>query len=69
MQIVVVSNEDEKKEIIKEISEEVLPEEYGGRAKLVPLQDAVVPAIEGEGRLTTPVEKSNGAVSASPQSP
>ncbi|KAF1001978.1 sec14 cytosolic factor-like isoform X2 [Apium graveolens] len=51
--IVVVSNEDEKKEIIEEIGEEVLPEEYGGRAKLVPLQDAVLNAI-GEGReLTT----------------
>lgn len=67
--IVVVSNEDEKKEIIKDIGEEVLPEEYGGRAKLVPLQDVVLTAVDGEGNLTTPAEKSNGAVSTSPQSP
>lgn len=69
MQIVVVSNEDERKEIIKEIGEEILPEEYGGRAKLVPLQDAVLTAFEGEGKLTTQAEKSNGAVSTSPPSP
>lgn len=40
--IVIVTNEDEKQEMIKEIGEEVLPEEYGGRAKLVPLQDVVL---------------------------
>lgn len=48
MQIVIVTNEDEKQEIIKEIGEEVLPEEYGGRAKLVPLQDVVLTPLEGE---------------------
>ncbi|KAK2999320.1 hypothetical protein RJ639_024443 [Escallonia herrerae] len=40
--IVIVSNEDEKKQFIAEIGEEALPQEYGGRAKLVALQDVVL---------------------------
>lgn len=48
MQIVIVTNEDEKKEMIKEIGEEVLPEEYGGQAKFVPLQDVVPTPVEDE---------------------
>ncbi|XP_028767172.1 SEC14 cytosolic factor [Neltuma alba] len=38
--IVIVSSEEERREFVREIGEEILPEEYGGRAKLVPLQDA-----------------------------
>ncbi|GFP83573.1 cral-trio domain-containing protein ykl091c [Phtheirospermum japonicum] len=36
--IVIVSNEEERREFIRDIGEEVLPEEYGGKAKLVLLQ-------------------------------
>jgi len=46
--IVIVSNEEEMRDFIKEIGEEVLPEEYGGRAKLVPLQDVVLSPLEEE---------------------
>lgn len=46
LQIVIVSNEDETRDFIKEVGEENLPEEYGGRAKLVPLQDVVLAPIE-----------------------
>lgn len=42
MQIVIVNSENEKREFIKEVGEEVLPEEYGGKAKLVPMQDVHV---------------------------
>lgn len=45
--IVIVTSEEEMKEFIEEIGEETLPEEYGGRAKLIALQDAVVPEFEG----------------------
>ncbi|KAK9935410.1 hypothetical protein M0R45_022513 [Rubus argutus] len=44
--VVIVSNEDETRDFIKEVGEENLPEEYGGRAKLVPLQDVVLAPIE-----------------------
>ncbi|KAM4108958.1 hypothetical protein ACB094_03G084900 [Castanea mollissima] len=40
--IVIVTNEDERQDFIKEVGEEVLPEEYGGRAKLVAIQDVVL---------------------------
>lgn len=46
MQIVIVSNEDERKEFIREVGEEILPEEYGGRAKLVALQDVELTPLE-----------------------
>jgi hypothetical protein len=46
MQIVIISNEDEKKEFISEVGEDILPEEYGGRAKLVPIQDVEVISLE-----------------------
>lgn len=39
MQIVIVSNEDERRDFVNEIGKEILPEEYGGIAKLVALQD------------------------------
>ncbi|KAI5678150.1 hypothetical protein M9H77_09100 [Catharanthus roseus] len=40
--ILIVSNEDERKEFIGEVGEQVLPEEYGGSSKFIPIQDAVV---------------------------
>ncbi|KAK9091460.1 hypothetical protein Sjap_024637 [Stephania japonica] len=40
--IVIVSNEEEHKNFIKEVGEDVLPEEYGGRAKLKALQDVTL---------------------------
>lgn len=39
IQIVIVTNEDERTKFIKEVGEETLPEEYGGKAKLRALQD------------------------------
>ncbi|GMP59359.1 hypothetical protein CsSME_00022663 [Camellia sinensis var. sinensis] len=44
--IVIVSNEDEKREFIRDIGEEALPEEYGGRAKLVAMQDVILTPME-----------------------
>ncbi|PIA33503.1 hypothetical protein AQUCO_04100143v1 [Aquilegia coerulea] len=40
--IVIVKNEDEHMNFIREIGEETLPEEYGGRAKLVAIQDVII---------------------------
>ncbi|XP_026382534.1 SEC14 cytosolic factor-like [Papaver somniferum] len=37
--IIFVSNEKEKESFVKEIGEEILPEEYGGRSKLIAIQD------------------------------
>ncbi|XP_051148583.1 SEC14 cytosolic factor-like [Andrographis paniculata] len=37
--VVMVNSEDEKRDMIREIGEEVLPLEYGGKAKLTLLQD------------------------------
>lgn len=39
VQIIFVSNEKEKESFVKEIGEEILPEEYGGRSKLIAIQD------------------------------
>ncbi|XP_004498240.1 CRAL-TRIO domain-containing protein YKL091C isoform X2 [Cicer arietinum] len=44
--IVIINNENERKEFISDVSEEVLPEEYGGRAKLVAIQDVEVRPLE-----------------------
>ncbi|XP_045831523.1 sec14 cytosolic factor [Trifolium pratense] len=44
--IVIISNEDEKKKFISDVGEDILPEEYGGRAKLVPIQDVEVTPLE-----------------------
>ncbi|KAL6003385.1 hypothetical protein ACLOJK_023608 [Asimina triloba] len=40
--IVIVSTEQQSKAFIDEIGEDALPEEYGGRAKLVALQDVKI---------------------------
>ncbi|RXH70356.1 hypothetical protein DVH24_007612 [Malus domestica] len=48
--IVIVSNEEGTKNFRKEIGEETLPEEYGGRAKLVLLQD--VTPLSGRSRVS-----------------
>lgn len=50
MQIVIVTNEEEMKNFVKDIGEEVLPEEYGGRAKLVAVQDVTLPQLEDASR-------------------
>ncbi|KAL3510426.1 hypothetical protein ACH5RR_029827 [Cinchona calisaya] len=43
--IKIVNNEEERRELVKDIGEEALPEEYGGQAKLVPIQDVVLPPL------------------------
>ncbi|XP_027154350.1 SEC14 cytosolic factor-like [Coffea eugenioides] len=40
--ITIVTNEEERREVIRDIGEEALPEEYGGRAKPVLMQDVVL---------------------------
>lgn len=40
--IKIVTNEEERREFIQDIGEGTLPEVYGGRAKLVPIQDVVL---------------------------
>lgn len=49
--IVIISNEEEKKLFVGEVGEDILPEEYGGRAKLVPIQEVEVKPPEN-GRTT-----------------
>ncbi|KAM7487788.1 hypothetical protein LguiB_025272 [Lonicera macranthoides] len=44
--IVIVSNENERRDFIREIGEEALPEEYGGWSKLVVIQDVVLAPLE-----------------------
>ncbi|KAH7570868.1 hypothetical protein JRO89_XS05G0210200 [Xanthoceras sorbifolium] len=43
--IVIVTSEEEKKDFVTEVGEELLPEEYGGRAKLITFQDVTVPHL------------------------
>lgn len=38
----IVTSEEQKEAFIQEVGEDVLPEEYGGRTKLVLLQDVAV---------------------------
>lgn len=40
-----MSNEEEKRNMIEEVGEDVLPIEYGGKAKFFALQDVVVPHL------------------------
>lgn len=46
MQIVIINSEDERKEFINQIGEEILSKEYGGRAKLVAIQDFEVTPLK-----------------------
>ncbi|KAK1425466.1 hypothetical protein QVD17_20818 [Tagetes erecta] len=41
--IVMVTNDKGRKQLIEEVGKEVLPQEFGGNAKLVPLQDVQLP--------------------------
>ncbi|XP_024987952.1 sec14 cytosolic factor-like [Cynara cardunculus var. scolymus] len=41
--VVIVGNEEEKNQFIREVGEDILPEEFGGQAKLVVLQDVILP--------------------------
>lgn len=45
-QIVIVTNEEERRELVSDIGEEALPEEYGGQAKLIHLQDVEIEPFE-----------------------
>ncbi|XP_031740901.1 uncharacterized protein LOC101222950 isoform X2 [Cucumis sativus] len=47
LQILIVSSEEEKRIMIEEVGEEVLPIEYGGKAKFIVLQDVVLPHLHG----------------------
>ncbi|KAL7602900.1 SEC14 cytosolic factor [Lactuca sativa] len=44
--IMIVRNEDERKRFVIEVGKEALPEELGGEAKLVALQDVEAPRLE-----------------------
>ncbi|CAN1151505.1 CRAL-TRIO domain-containing protein YKL091C [Linum perenne] len=44
--VMIVTNEEERSEFVSEVGEETLPEEYGGRGKLVAVQDVVLPPLE-----------------------
>lgn len=46
IQIMIVRNEDERKRFVIEVGKEALPEELGGEAKLVALQDVEAPRLE-----------------------
>ncbi|XP_042496485.1 sec14 cytosolic factor [Macadamia integrifolia] len=46
--VVIVTNEEEHKIFLEEIGEDVLPEEYGGQAKLVALQDVILEHFPAE---------------------
>ncbi|KAJ6910831.1 sec14 cytosolic factor isoform X1 [Populus alba x Populus x berolinensis] len=45
--VMIVTSEEERDFFVEEIGEEVLPEEYGGRAMLVAPEDVTVPPVEG----------------------
>ncbi|KAM7263783.1 hypothetical protein ACFE04_001466 [Oxalis oulophora] len=49
--ILIVTKDEERKDFVAEVGEESLPELYGGRAKLTPLQDVTLPPLE---RKSTP---------------
>lgn len=46
VQIVIVTNDEERQEFVRDVGEEVLPEEYGGKAKFILLQDFEVEALD-----------------------
>ncbi|KAL0326831.1 UNVERIFIED_CONTAM: SEC14-like protein 2 [Sesamum angustifolium] len=44
--IVIVTSEEETKEFMRDVGEDALPEEYGGKAKLMLLQDVVLTPLD-----------------------
>ncbi|KAI3719830.1 hypothetical protein L6452_20735 [Arctium lappa] len=44
--IVMVNNEEQRKQFVAEVGKEALPEEFGGNARLVALQDVEAPRLE-----------------------
>ncbi|KAL0446716.1 UNVERIFIED_CONTAM: hypothetical protein Slati_1799500 [Sesamum latifolium] len=44
--IVIVTSEEETREFMREVGEDALPEEYGGKAKLMPIQDVVLTPLD-----------------------
>ncbi|KAF7827595.1 CRAL-TRIO domain-containing protein [Senna tora] len=51
--VIIGNNEDERKQFVKDIGEEVLPQEYGGQAQLVALQDVALTITPFEENATT----------------
>ncbi|KAG8382687.1 hypothetical protein BUALT_Bualt05G0103400 [Buddleja alternifolia] len=51
--IVIVSKEEERREFVRDVGEEALPEEYGGQAKLVLLQNVVLTPPSGTNSSTS----------------
>ncbi|KAL0540365.1 hypothetical protein IC582_024602 [Cucumis melo] len=43
--VVIVTSEEERRGMIEEIGEDVLPVEFGGKAKLIAIQDVVLPQL------------------------
>lgn len=48
MQIVIVSKEEERRGLMREVGADALPEEYGGGAKLTLLQDFDLKELENK---------------------
>ncbi|KAF7808598.1 CRAL-TRIO domain-containing protein [Senna tora] len=46
--IVIVNNEEERRKFIKEVGEEVVPEKYGGKAKLEAIQDVSLTPLQND---------------------
>ena len=44
-QVVIVTNEEERRGVVEEVGEDVLPVEFGGKAKLIAIQDVVLPQL------------------------
>lgn len=44
-QVVIVTSEEEREGFVREVGEEVLPEEFGGRAKLTLVQDVEIKSL------------------------
>lgn len=53
--VVIVTNDDERRDFVKDIGEEALAEEHGGRAKPVPIQDFVLMPLEDSARVVIPL--------------
>ncbi|KGN49600.1 SEC14 cytosolic factor isoform X2 [Cucumis sativus] len=43
--VVIVTNEEERRGVVEEVGEDVLPVEFGGKAKLIAIQDVVLPQL------------------------